>query len=332
MEIRHLLWLLVVVVSFEERFCLFVVFQGKHLTSVPGNISPAVWQIFLNINDITTIRQVDFNDKYPKLFDLVINDNRITTIESGCFKGTVLKMLILRANELTTFPDLLEVSHTLTILDLSSNKITTIEVDKLTYLTKLTTLYLSDNRLSTFPDIRHVMPSLADLWLMKNPLDCCCSNVWMKQVENGLSITLGNCAHPPGWVHKPYSWITEDMLLRQPCQEVSATAPLLCGSAIASSTSVSETTTAPSTPDATEPPASTDHSQYRGAYFVHDPYKYKAVSGLIFTHSFIGKIACANECVLQARCTSFHVDSELCYLHRNDRNNDETYTIKKLWP
>ncbi|ELT90789.1 hypothetical protein CAPTEDRAFT_67223, partial [Capitella teleta] len=118
---------------------------GKHLTSVPEDIAPDVTDLYLNDNDITRIRQSDFNDKYPDLVYLFLYHNDIASIESGCFNGTILEMLDLDWNKLTSIPDLHEVSNTLTGLNLISNEITTITFDELSYLTKLTGLYLNDN-------------------------------------------------------------------------------------------------------------------------------------------------------------------------------------------
>ncbi|ELU05029.1 hypothetical protein CAPTEDRAFT_76898, partial [Capitella teleta] len=150
---------------------------GRNLTSVPEDIARNVTRLYLPTNDITRIRQSDFNDKYPDLVGVALSSNRITSIESGCFRGTILERLQLDSNELTSIPDLHEVNNTLTELNVSSNEITTIAFEKLSYLTKLTDLDISDNRLSTLPDIAQFMPSLNELYLKDNPLDCCCSNV-----------------------------------------------------------------------------------------------------------------------------------------------------------
>ncbi|ELT90785.1 hypothetical protein CAPTEDRAFT_218869 [Capitella teleta] len=231
MEIRRLLWLLVCLANFEERLCAkFVDLSNRGLTSVPEDIASNVTHLYLNVNDITRIRQSDFNDKYPDLAQLHIKWNYITSIESGCFKGPSLKWLFLDSNKLTSIPDLHEVSISLIGLYLDSNEITTITFDELSYLTKLTGLCLSGNRLTTLPDIAQFMPSLNILWLNKNPLDCCCSNVWLKQRRTGLGLGLSDfpCKHPSGWKSTTWDDITEDMILRQPCQ-ASFPTPRLCG-------------------------------------------------------------------------------------------------------
>ncbi|ELU14459.1 hypothetical protein CAPTEDRAFT_67111, partial [Capitella teleta] len=119
--------------------------SNRGLTSVPEDIAPDVTRLYLMENDITRIRQSDFNDKYPDLADLRLYVNDITSIESGCFKGTIIELLNLSSNKLTSIPDLHQVSNTLIGLNLTSNEITTILVEELSYLIKLTGLHLNDN-------------------------------------------------------------------------------------------------------------------------------------------------------------------------------------------
>ncbi|ELU12740.1 hypothetical protein CAPTEDRAFT_100948 [Capitella teleta] len=78
---------------------------------------------------------------------------------------------------------------TLTILNMDSNEIATIAVEELSYLIKLTGLYLSNNRLTTLPGIAQFMPSLNELFLEGNPLDCCCSDIWVNLRDCALVCT-----------------------------------------------------------------------------------------------------------------------------------------------
>ncbi|ELT99851.1 hypothetical protein CAPTEDRAFT_210836 [Capitella teleta] len=109
METRHLLWLFVCLVNFKARSCVQEVDRSNQgLTSVPGDIVQDVTQLWLRYNQITTIRQTDFNDKFSNLKAIYLNGNQISFIEIGCFKGTVLQHIDLPTNELTSIPDLHE--------------------------------------------------------------------------------------------------------------------------------------------------------------------------------------------------------------------------------
>ncbi|ELU01899.1 hypothetical protein CAPTEDRAFT_191327 [Capitella teleta] len=185
MKIHHLLWLLVCLANFEERLCGEVNLRFRHLTSVPEDITHNVTSLFLDTNDIKGIRQTDFNEKYQHLIWVSLKLNRITFIESGCFKGTILERLQLNSIKLTSIPDLREVSNTLTELYLGSNPITTIRVDDLSYLTQLNILGLN-GILSTLHDVTQLMPSLQVLDLQQSPLNRCCSNLWLKQIQHHI--------------------------------------------------------------------------------------------------------------------------------------------------
>ncbi|ELU01872.1 hypothetical protein CAPTEDRAFT_191296 [Capitella teleta] len=229
MEIRHLLWLLLRLVSPKEALSSLVFRTHEGLTAVPNDISNDATSIYLNSNNITAIRQIDFNDKYLDLIDLFLRWNRITAIDNGCFKGTIIRVLAINCNDLTVIPDLHEVSSTLAILDLTSNEIAAISVAALDYLTELTELYLSQNPFSTVPDINQALSALTVFYLENTPLNCCCENIWLKQTRNSLSLHMSHspCVQPPEWTAIALNDITEDMIRRQPCQ-VSAALSRLC--------------------------------------------------------------------------------------------------------
>ncbi|ELU11126.1 hypothetical protein CAPTEDRAFT_209422 [Capitella teleta] len=98
--------LLVCLANFEKTLGgILVHFIYKNLMSVPEDIAQNVTHLYLIGNDITRIRGIEFNDKYPNLTNLYLRLNDITSIESGCFKGTNLKLFRLSSNELTSIPD-----------------------------------------------------------------------------------------------------------------------------------------------------------------------------------------------------------------------------------
>ncbi|ELU03928.1 hypothetical protein CAPTEDRAFT_197182 [Capitella teleta] len=219
MKLRHSFLLIVYLANVGEIFSSRVELGNRGLTSVPETISSSVDHLLLQGNQITSIRQSDFNDKYYNLNDLFLIRNKITSIEKGCFKGTILKLLYLNDNALTAFPDLREVSGTLTRIFIESNKITTISIEELSYLTKLEKLYLSNNLLSTLSDFTQYTPLLSVLNLEGNPLKCCNATIWWKQIRTGLSLEIDNfpCKYPFEWISTAWNDITEDMILRQHC-------------------------------------------------------------------------------------------------------------------
>ncbi|ELT94907.1 hypothetical protein CAPTEDRAFT_192185 [Capitella teleta] len=218
MEIRNLLCLLVSFSSFKEIFCDLVYHNHNILTSVPEDIPSSTTEIWLYGNAIRTIRRRDFNDKYSDLEDLTVRYNKIKSIESGCFKGTVLRSLDLDSNELTCVPDLREISGTLEVLNLRFNQITKISMTELNYLTKLNELSLSVNLISTIMDFTLFMPELQDFELQGNPLDCCHGTAWLKQVSTGiLYVGTFPCNYPSKWNSTAWIDITYDMILKQLC-------------------------------------------------------------------------------------------------------------------
>ncbi|ELT94913.1 hypothetical protein CAPTEDRAFT_192191 [Capitella teleta] len=218
MELYRMLWLFVFLTNFEEKLCELVNRQYNGLTFVPGDISPNVTELWLQGNAFTTIRQSDFNDKFTQLAQLKIRLNNISSIESGCFKGTVLQELYIDTNKLTSIPDLHEVSTTMEKLGLQFNQITKISMEDLSYLTKLKWLSLLNNLISTLPDFTQFMPALTELNLEENPLDCCQSTAWLKQVPSSvLNISQFPCKYPSKWNSTDWNATTSDMIWGQPC-------------------------------------------------------------------------------------------------------------------
>jgi hypothetical protein len=85
--------------------CITYDFQRQGLKSVPKNISPDTTIIYLGHNQITQIRQANFNGKCPQLSVMYIYYIEISSVEEGSFEGTFLSHINLCRNQLTTFPD-----------------------------------------------------------------------------------------------------------------------------------------------------------------------------------------------------------------------------------
>ncbi|ELU11995.1 hypothetical protein CAPTEDRAFT_130329, partial [Capitella teleta] len=122
MEIRRLLWLLVCLANFEERLCAkYVDLSNRGLTSVPEDIAPDVTHLYLNNNDITRIRQTDFNDNNI-LTGLNLISNEITTITFDELSYlTKLTFLYLNDNRLTALPNIAQFMPSLNELWLKEN-------------------------------------------------------------------------------------------------------------------------------------------------------------------------------------------------------------------
>lgn len=230
MDILRLIWLLVCLVSnlnVEETFGVHVSFIDQGRSSVPDEMNPNITVLDIWSNEISVIKQTDFNDKYPALNIVNLDKNQIVYIENGCFRGTSLNSIYLSSNQLTAIPDFHEVSTTLTNLGLKDNKITEITANKISYLTKLERLYLSSNPIVSLADMHKNLPSLFRLGVEGIPFQCCCSVAWLKRISD-LLIDTNPCTHPWKWNSFSLDQITEEMLQEQPCGTSSAQL-YLCG-------------------------------------------------------------------------------------------------------
>ncbi|ELU03947.1 hypothetical protein CAPTEDRAFT_197202 [Capitella teleta] len=310
MEIHRLVWLISYLMIFKDSFGAYIelFFNTQGLTSLPYNIDPNVNALFVKDNNISSIRKSDFNDMYPVLSYLHMGMNIITSVEDGCFMGTILKAIYLPSNLLTAIPDLREVKDILETFSAKANKITRISREEIEYLTKISTLVLSNNPLVQVLELTPLPPSLATLNLRNSDLECCNGTVWMKSVASSVNLRLSAqpCSYPSEWSAIPWASITEDMLQAQRCNYT-----------VASTTSANQ-----------------DSSQYRGAYFVqnHNDIETIVSSEFIVVHPFVSIITCAHSCISQENCISVHADSEFCYLHNHSQAADVVYDFEQLWP
>jgi hypothetical protein len=58
--------------------CAFYHFEDQELTSLPADIPRDAEKIHMDRNKLTAIHKEDFNDKYPYLYGLFLNDNPIS--------------------------------------------------------------------------------------------------------------------------------------------------------------------------------------------------------------------------------------------------------------
>ncbi|ELT90764.1 hypothetical protein CAPTEDRAFT_189715 [Capitella teleta] len=188
----------------------------SEITSVPGDLPSDIEKLNIYRNRIEVIRQMDFNDKFPKLWFLNLCSNLLVNVEKGCFKGTILNHIFLSNNQLTAIPDFREVSYSLEYIALISNNITKISTEEINYLPKLRTLYLNSNPIVSLLDAHFSPPPpFIILGLEGISIECHCGVAWLKRIPD-LRIDTNPCKHPPEWNSTSLDEITEEMLLKQP--------------------------------------------------------------------------------------------------------------------
>ncbi|ELU03942.1 hypothetical protein CAPTEDRAFT_197197 [Capitella teleta] len=220
MEVRRLLWLLACLLNIPGNTSeLEEYYYNNHLTSIPLGISTNVTSLILYRNAISAIRKLDFNDQFPYLHHINLEANRITAIESGCFKGTILRTINLSHNQLIVFPEFNEVKGTLEKIIMRVNAIVKLSREDVAYLSRISELDLRVNPIVHLPDFSKLLPSLAVLKIETIELECCWKNAWMKQTASSLFIFMDiqPCKSPSKWNSTDWHQITDDMLLQQPC-------------------------------------------------------------------------------------------------------------------
>jgi Leucine-rich repeat (LRR) protein len=153
------------------------------------------------LGEASAARKVDLSDQnltrmpfelIPKetiLLKFGGNYLKILELQAGY---TSLETIVLKQNQLSTFPDLREVGTTLTKLLLPNNNISYIKPDFLNALTALEELNLGFNSLTTIPDVSGPGGSLSLLKIYHNPLQKFPSmrNIGKTLKELGIGDTL----------------------------------------------------------------------------------------------------------------------------------------------
>ena len=103
-----------------------------------------------------------------KQFILSFAGNQISTIDNSTWEGTYATIIDLSSNELTTFPTFTDLQY-LEELDLSDNNILSIQL--YTEYPHLKVLYLRNNGLEIFKTISDFTPELASLDLSNNLIE-----------------------------------------------------------------------------------------------------------------------------------------------------------------
>lgn len=174
-------------------------FNIKSLVPSLKHLSSYCRYLNLQENRINVIHDQAFQD-LVRLENFYLNDNFLTALPRLAFKGiSRLKMLNLGGNQLTNvsktwFSDLVE----LEVLYLDRNQVLYIEEGTFENLTSLITLHLNSNNLTNLPfPVFQPIYFLGRLYLFKNPWECDCSLVWLKEwMENYKLVRDIPCASP----------------------------------------------------------------------------------------------------------------------------------------
>ena len=144
----------------------------RGLSEIPiAEISTQVTKLNLNHNDLTSLEPRVF-EHHTEITTLNVQFNHINTISSEAFYGiTSLQKLHMRNNKLSEFPDLSEVSSSLTHLYLRDNDITSKHLNLIT-MTEMIELDLERNKIThlSFSSFRYIMPKLETLNLERNQI------------------------------------------------------------------------------------------------------------------------------------------------------------------
>ena len=126
------------------------------LTTLPLDISDNATHIYLQRNLLTEIGPHAFS-RFERLQQLNLRANAITSIDVNAFAGCRITVLMLRHNDLVSFPPLGSIGTTLRYLDLEDNRLEYIEPSDVKGLTVLERLHLSNNRLDKDVEFLHVL-------------------------------------------------------------------------------------------------------------------------------------------------------------------------------
>lgn len=111
--------------------------------------------INLNHNNIEVLGDGEFSD-YVFLTSCLLRDNRIISISNTAFQFTNIEILHLERNDLFHFPDLGNITSTLSVLYIANNNIKTVLTSELSVLTNIIYLDMRGNNLIDWPNTTNV--------------------------------------------------------------------------------------------------------------------------------------------------------------------------------
>ncbi|ELU09484.1 hypothetical protein CAPTEDRAFT_200354 [Capitella teleta] len=172
-----------------------------HESVVTSLITKQLLTLVVLLGEASAARKVNLSDQNltQMPFELIPKETILLKFSGNYLKilefqagYTSLETIVLKQNQLSTFPDLREVGTTLTKLLLPNNNISYIKPDFLNALTALEELNLGFNSLTTIPDVSGPGGSLSLLKIYYNPLQKFPSmrNIGKTLKELGIGDTL----------------------------------------------------------------------------------------------------------------------------------------------
>ena len=134
----------------------------KGYSAVPQNIRKSAFVIYLSNNNIQTVTEYDFTG-FASLHTVNLKDNSIGNISQNSFQGSPVRKLYLSNNPLRFFPNLVNLKHNLTYLELSSCSIANMSANFVIDYDKLDTLILDSNPIGSLPNMTKFEDKLVKL-------------------------------------------------------------------------------------------------------------------------------------------------------------------------
>ncbi|ELU08135.1 hypothetical protein CAPTEDRAFT_71429, partial [Capitella teleta] len=99
---------------FKGTTLRWISLNNNKLTDFPdfSKVRDTIEEVYINNNEIKNISRMDIAN-LTSLFKIDLSYNQISSIETSCFKGTILRWISLNNNKLTDFPDFSKVKDTI---------------------------------------------------------------------------------------------------------------------------------------------------------------------------------------------------------------------------
>ena len=118
---------------------------------IPTSIPTETTRLYLKGNRFRSISRISLTTLTSAIL-LDMSRNMLTNVEIGSFSGLQIEYLLLSFNRLTIVPPIEPLTHTLWLLDLQNNRISTVEPFTFTNFTRLNKIYLNFNFITSLSD------------------------------------------------------------------------------------------------------------------------------------------------------------------------------------